>query len=106
MSQQSLTAFTDDESGSKTNAAPSEATVTDSDPESTERSESGDQWYKTALKRAPDNAEPFADDSCPWCLGPASDFVEHADGRVGCPHCDSIIPTDAEWYQDGEKVCF
>lgn len=69
-----------------------------------------------ALREAPDNAEPFADDSCPWCLGSADDFVTKTNDdvpgelpqspQVSCGHCSAVIPVHMDWYQRGEKICF
>lgn len=42
--------------------------------------------------------------SCPWCLCHERHFREAPSG-TGCPNCSALIPTDAEWYQRGEKVC-
>lgn len=44
------------------------------------------------------------DTSCPWCLAPASHFRHLGDGRVGCGNCHAVIPTDADWYNEGEKI--
>lgn len=66
--------------------------------------EDGVRRMVLALDMAPDNAEPYADDSCPWCLAPASDFDES--GKTSCGNCDAVIPTHMNWYQRGEKVCF
>lgn len=74
--------------------------------EDEEESEGGFSRMELAMRHAPDDAEPFADDSCPWCLAPAERFNERNDGVVGCGHCDARIPVDAEWYQDGKKMCF
>lgn len=53
-----------------------------------------------------DNADPFADDSCPWCCAPADDFTTElsSDDSVGCGNCSARIPVDAEWYKRGEKI--
>lgn len=70
--------------------------------------EDGTQSYsklQLAMKDAPDNAEPFADDSCPWCLAPSDDFDESGD-TVSCTNCDARIPVGADWYQRGEKICY
>ena len=40
---------------------------------------------------------------CPWCLGTKEDFEDVPMG-VGCPHCGSLVPTEAEWYRSGEKI--
>lgn len=71
---------------------------------------------KIAIREMPENGEPNADDSCPWCLGSSDDFkvkyirdVGSPDGlkrQVSCGHCDAVIPTDVEWYQNGVKMCF
>lgn len=46
------------------------------------------------------------DDSCPWCLHPASEFRDlDMNDKIGCPNCGGVIPVDAEWYQNGEKIC-
>lgn len=68
--------------------------------------EDGVRKQKIALSEAPENAEPYADDSCPFCLAPADDFEEAPGdlGDVSCGNCDSIIPVDADWYQEGIKV--
>lgn len=44
------------------------------------------------------------DGCCPWCLAASETFKHHADGRVGCGNCEAVIPTDADWYQRGEKI--
>lgn len=62
--------------------------------------------FELAMQLAPDNAEPFADDSCPWCLAPADDFSQAVDGTVSCGNCEAVIPVDADWYQSGQKSCF
>ena len=69
-----------------------------------------------ALKRAPEGAEPYADDSCPWCLGSADDFIVKTNDDVNgelprspqtsCGHCGAVIPTHMDWYQRGEKIAF
>lgn len=41
---------------------------------------------------------------CPWCLAAAETFVHHEDGRVGCGHCDAVIPVGVKWYERGEKI--
>jgi len=64
----------------------------------------GHSRLQVAMRLAPDDAEPFADDSCPWCLAPADRF-DRSDGSVECMNCTSRIPIDATWYQRGEKIC-
>jgi hypothetical protein len=56
------------------------------------------------------------DESCPWCLHPSDEFIvkresdDDVEGRlicdpqVSCPNCSAVIPVDAEWYQEGEKI--
>lgn len=60
-----------------------------------------------ALQFAPEDAEPYADDSCPWCLG--TEFRESQASRINdpaCVNCGARIPVDADWYQRGEKIAF
>ena len=62
-----------------------------------------------ALKSAPPNAEPYEDDSCPWCLAPAEDFREAHSSQIDdpvCSNCNARIPVHMDWYQRGEKICF
>lgn len=53
-----------------------------------------------------DNADPFADDSCPWCCAPAHQFTQKLSSgdSWGCKNCSASIPVDADWYQRGEKI--
>jgi hypothetical protein len=44
------------------------------------------------------------DGCCPWCLSSAETFEHHDNGTVGCSHCGAAIPTDADWYERGEKI--
>lgn len=44
-----------------------------------------------------------ATESCPWCYTPPESF-ENGPTGVSCPTCSAVIPVDAAWYQDGEKV--
>lgn len=46
----------------------------------------------------------LTEDSCPWCLAPASEFRENDNGTVACDNCSSAIPIEAEWYQEGKKI--
>lgn len=65
--------------------------------------------FAIAMNEAPDNAEPFADDSCPWCLASADDFRDAESPDIDkpvCNNCETVIPVDTDWYQNGEKVCF
>lgn len=73
----------------------------------TESSEGGRSRFEKAMDEAPDNAEPFDDLSCPWCLGPKDDFkTEEVAGerQVSCTNCSAVIPTTADWYLRGEKI--
>ena len=75
----------------------------------TDETPRGNSRRITAYKRAPKNAQPYEDDSCPWCLGPADDFREAVSPDIDdpvCSHCNGIIPVNEEWYQRGEKICF
>ena len=53
-----------------------------------------------------DNAEPDADDSCPWCCAPSDDFTTElsSDDSVACGNCSASIPVDEDWYTRGEKI--
>jgi hypothetical protein len=89
---------------------------TDARDDDTDERNRGYTRYQIAVREAPDGAEPFADDSCPWCLGSADDFVTKTnddvtgtlprDPQVSCGHCSAVIPTDMDWYQRGEKKAF
>lgn len=59
-------------------------------------------WMNTL---APD-AKPFDDESCPWCAAPAEGFTRNNMGQLACGNVGHVIPEDAEWYQNGEKVFF
>lgn len=69
-----------------------------------------------ALKQAPETAEPDNPLSCPWCLESPDNFVKRHeedavgelldDPQVSCGNCGSVIPTDADWYIRGEKMCY
>lgn len=69
-----------------------------------------------ALKQAPEGAEPDNPLSCPWCLGSPDDFVKRTsddavgelidDPQISCGNCRHVIPTTAEWYLRGEKMCY
>ena len=50
------------------------------------------------------NADPQGRYSCPWCCAPPSEFTVNSLGQTGCGHCDAVIPIDASWYHEGEKV--
>lgn len=52
-----------------------------------------------------EDAQPFADDSCPWCAAPAETFRVYENGKIGCPRSHQI-PVDEKWYQRGRKVFF
>ena len=43
------------------------------------------------------------DGCCPWCLAAAETFEHHGDG-ARCGYCDARIPTDADWFERGEKI--
>jgi hypothetical protein len=70
-----------------------------------------------ALREAPDNAEPNNPLSCPWCLASPDGFkVTTNDDVIGkypkpderlvsCGNCNACIPTEADWYLRGRKIC-
>lgn len=70
----------------------------------TSRSSTGLSPVALAESHLAPDAQPFNDESCPWCCAPPEHFEETAEGQVGCGHCDAIIPVDADWYQRGEKI--
>lgn len=45
----------------------------------------------------------LSDLSCPWCLCDGQHFEDDGE-QVGCPDCSAVIPTEADWYQRGEKI--
>ena len=42
-------------------------------------------------------------ESCPWCYAPPELYHETELGPA-CSVCNSVIPTDAEWYKNGVKL--
>lgn len=57
----------------------------------------GPRFIEGALDLLAPDAEPFIEESCPWCCCPRI-----SDGS--CDHCEAEIPEDADWYQRGEKI--
>lgn len=42
---------------------------------------------------------------CPWCLAPPELFrYNTANGWVGCSNCDTSIPYEQDWYQEGDAI--
>lgn len=76
------------------------------DSDSDDEIQTGPRKDVQALKKMPENAEPWATLSCPWCCAPEEDLTTELseDDSVGCSNCEASIPVDAEWYLNGEKV--
>lgn len=60
-----------------------------------------------AYDRMPEDAEPTNTLSCPWCCTPPEKFRKReVAGRtiIGCSNCSAVIPHEAEWYLNGDKI--
>lgn len=59
-----------------------------------------------AYQMMADDADPFADDSCPWCCAPAHQFTRKLSSgdSFACSNCEASIPVNADWYLRGEKI--
>lgn len=41
---------------------------------------------------------------CPWCLAPATAFVERGLTGLACGRCSAVLPTGAGWFHERDIV--
>jgi hypothetical protein len=47
---------------------------------------------------------PADDLVCPWCLAPATAFVERGLTGLACGRCSAVLPTGAGWFRERDVV--